>query len=185
MGYIFSNTTKIVKTLPFLLSGCCLPLFAANQGEGAVLIQGAVLYTPCAIDLGSRDQTIDMGDTPVSEIATKGYGPTRAFTVRLINCLMLPTPGNGRYDSEYYQITFEPMTGADRFSVRGDAQGINPGDPRYRRQYRRARRGLSRQRGHGGQHEPELFASACQQRTAAQSRGLPVSDPLQNGLQLR
>lgn len=124
MGYIFSNTTKIVKTLPFLLSGCCLPLFAANQGEGAVLIQGAVLYTPCAIDLGSRDQTIDMGDTPVTEIATKGYGPTRAFTVRLINCLMLPTPGNGRYDSEYYQITFEPMTGADRFYVRGDAQGI-------------------------------------------------------------
>ncbi|HDT6566276.1 TPA: type 1 fimbrial protein [Enterobacter cloacae] len=124
MGYIFSNTTKLVKTLPFLLSGYCLPLFAANQGEGAVLIQGAVLYTPCAIDLDSRDQTIDMGDTPVSEIATKGYGPTRAFTVRLINCLMLPTPGNSKYDSEYYQITFEPMIGTERFSVHGDAQGI-------------------------------------------------------------
>lgn len=124
MGYIFSNTTKLVKTLPFLLSGYCLPLFAANLGEGAVLIQGAVLYTPCAIDLDSRDQTIDMGDTPVSEIATKGYGPTRAFTVRLINCLMLPTPGNSKYDSEYYQITFEPMIGTERFSVHGDAQGI-------------------------------------------------------------
>ncbi|MHC9516599.1 fimbrial protein [Enterobacter mori] len=124
MGFIFSDTKKIVKTLSFLLSGCCLPLFATHQGEGAVLIQGAVLYTPCAIDLDSLDQTIDMGDTPLSEIATKGYGPTRAFTVRLINCLMLPTPGNIKYDSEYYQITFEPMTGAERFSVYGDAQGI-------------------------------------------------------------
>lgn len=124
MGFIFSDTTKIVKIFPFLLSGWCLPLFAANQGEGAVLIQGAVLYTPCAIDLDSRDQTIDMGDTPVSEIATKGYGPTRSFTVRLINCLMLPTPGDSKYDSEFYQITFEPMTGAERFSVRGDAKGI-------------------------------------------------------------
>jgi type 1 fimbria pilin len=124
MGLIFSNTIKIVNTLSFLLSGYCLPIFAANQGEGAVFIQGTVLYTPCAIDLDSRDQTIGMGDTPVSEIATKGYGPTRAFTVRLINCLMLPSPENSKYDSEYYQITFEPMTGAERFSVRGDAQGV-------------------------------------------------------------
>ncbi|MFP2693923.1 fimbrial protein [Enterobacter ludwigii] len=125
MGSLLSEVSiKIVKTLPFLLSGYCLPLIAENQGEGAVFIKGEVLYTPCAIDLDSRDQTIDMGETPVSEIATKGYGPTRIFTVRLINCLMLPSPGNRKYDSEYYQITFEPMTGAERFSVRGDAQGI-------------------------------------------------------------
>jgi type 1 fimbria pilin len=65
-----------------------------------------------------------MGDTPVSEIASKGYGPTRVFTVHLINCLMLPSPGSRKYDSEYYQITFEPMTGEKQFSVRGDAQGI-------------------------------------------------------------
>ncbi|MGC0850361.1 fimbrial protein [Pantoea agglomerans] len=117
-------TIKIVKTLPFLLSGFCLPLFAAQQGGGAVIIKGEVFYTPCAIDLDSRDQTIDMGVTPLSEIATKGYGPTRTFTVRLINCLMLPKPGQSQYDSEYYQITFEPMTGTDRFSIQGDAEGI-------------------------------------------------------------
>ncbi|AOO58988.1 fimbrial protein [Raoultella ornithinolytica] len=124
MRFIFSITIKIVKTFPFLLSGYCLPLIAAPQGEGAVFIRGEVLYTPCAIDLDSRDQTIEMGDTPVSDIATKGYGPTRTFTIRLINCLMLPAPGNSKYDSEYYQITFEPMTGTARFAIRGEAQGI-------------------------------------------------------------
>ncbi|MFT4291100.1 fimbrial protein [Enterobacter sp.] len=124
MRFLFSSATNIMKAFPFLLSSYCLPLIAASQGEGAVLIQGAVFYTPCAIDLDSRDQTIDMGDTPVSEIATKGYGPTREFSVRLINCLMLPKPGHNQYDSEYYQITFEPMTGSERFAIRGEAQGI-------------------------------------------------------------
>lgn len=125
MFFLFSRATaKIVKMLPFLLSGYCLPLIAASQGEGAVLIKGEVLYTPCAIDLDSRDQTIDMGETPLSDIAQKGYGPTRAFTVRLINCLILPSPGNSKYDSEYYQITFEPMSGHERFGVHGDARGI-------------------------------------------------------------
>lgn len=108
----------------FLLSGISASGMAANQGEGTVFIRGEVLYTPCAIDLDSRDQTIDMGETPVSEIAVKGYGPTRKFTVRLINCLLLPAPGQTQYESEYYQITFDPMAGSDRFSVSGDAKGI-------------------------------------------------------------
>jgi type 1 fimbria pilin len=121
---ISTSTPPIVKIFLFLLSGYCLPLLAANQGDGAVFIKGEVLYTPCAIDLDSRDQTIDMGETPVAEIATKGYGPTRHFTVRLINCLMLPSPGHSLFDSEYYQITFDPMTGTERFGIRGEAEGI-------------------------------------------------------------
>lgn len=124
MRLIFSRKIKTFRTLPFFLSSICLPLFAANQGDGAVVITGAVLHTPCAIDLDSRDQTIDLGHTPVSDIAARGYGPTRAFTVRLINCLIKPSPGSRKYDSEYYQITFEPVTDATRFSVRGDAKGI-------------------------------------------------------------
>lgn len=116
--------SQIVKTFLFLLSGYAPFLIAANQGDGTVFIKGEVLYTPCAIDLESRDQTINMGDTPVSQIATRGYGPTRNFTVRLINCLMLPPPGQIQYDSEYYQITFDPMSGGERFDVRGDAEGI-------------------------------------------------------------
>lgn len=124
---IYLNTQSLqpaTKALLFLLSGFCSTAMAANQGEGTVFIRGEVLYTPCAIDLDSRDQTIDMGETPVSEIAVKGYGPTRKFTVRLINCLLLPAPGQTQYESEYYQITFDPMAGNDRFSVSGDAEGI-------------------------------------------------------------
>ncbi|WP_437749979.1 fimbrial protein (plasmid) [Enterobacter mori] len=118
------KTSQIVKAFLFLVSGYAPLLMADSQGEGVVFIKGEVLYTPCAIDLDSRDQTIDMGDTPVSEIATKGYGPTRKFTIRLINCLMLPPPGQTQYDSEYYQITFDPISGSERFAIRGDAEGI-------------------------------------------------------------
>lgn len=114
----------IAQAFLFLLSGFCSSVMAADQGEGTVFIRGEVLYTPCAIDLDSRDQTIDMGETPVSEIAVKGYGPSKKFTVRLINCLLLPAPGQTQYESEYYQITFDPMAGSDRFSVSGDATGI-------------------------------------------------------------
>lgn len=118
------KTSQIVKTFFFLLSGYTPFLMAANQGDGTVFIKGEVLYTPCAIDLESLDQTIDMGEIPVSQIATRGYGPTRNFTVRLINCLMLPPPGQTQYDSEYYQITFDPMSAGERFVVRGNAEGI-------------------------------------------------------------
>lgn len=125
MHYLLPTSTPLImKIFLFLLSGYCLPLQAENQGDGAVLIKGEVLYTPCAIDLDSRDQTIDMGETPAAEIATKGYGPTHYFTVRLINCLMLPSPGHSQFDSEYYQITFDPMTGTERFAIRGEAKGI-------------------------------------------------------------
>ena len=37
---------------------------------------------------------------------------------------MLPSPGHSPFDSEYYQITFDPMTGTDRFDIRGEAEGI-------------------------------------------------------------
>ncbi len=125
MRFLLSGKIRtLVNTLPFLLSGYCPAVFSAHQGEGAVFIRGEVLYTPCAIDLDSRDQTIDMGETPIAEIAARGYGPSRDFTVRLLNCLMLPRPGHSQYDSEYYQITFEPMTGTERFAIRGEAQGV-------------------------------------------------------------
>lgn len=124
MSSIFPNATNIFKVVPFLMFFVCLSLLASEQGEGSVIIRGAVIYTPCSIDLDSRDQTIDMGHTPVLDIEKKGYGPSRAFSVRLVNCFIQPSKGHEKYDSEYYQITFEPIDGARRFTVHGDAEGV-------------------------------------------------------------
>lgn len=49
------------------------------QGEGRVNMQGSIIDTACAIAVESREQTIDMGITPLSEIIRDGHGRTKNF----------------------------------------------------------------------------------------------------------
>lgn len=112
-------------TLILLLSLYAVNLAWASQpqGWGQVNMMGAIIETACAIDTASRDQTINMGTIPVSQIARDGQGLTRPFSVRLVNCVL------GRYDKSlpewrHFQITFDGHNDAGVFSVTGAAKGI-------------------------------------------------------------
>ncbi|VFS14982.1 fimbrial anchor (mannose-resistance fimbriae), MrfB protein [Enterobacter cancerogenus] len=92
------------------------------QGEGRVSMQGSIIETPCAIDTQSRDQSIDMGTTPVGVIARDGQGAARPFSIQLINC-SLPR-GMQLPDWQSFQITFDGERRGGFFGVHGSAQGV-------------------------------------------------------------
>lgn len=106
------------------LTGLLTPACANDQGHGRVNMQGSIIDTPCAIDVNSRDQTIDMDTIPVGQIIRDGFGPRKTFRIRLINCSLTPLKP-GRPDWSTFRITFDgPTTRQNLFSVSGAARGV-------------------------------------------------------------
>lgn len=97
---------------------------AHDQGHGVVNMAGSIIDTPCAIDVPSRDQTIDMATLPLGQIIRDGQGPTRPFSIQLVNCTLTPLLPN-RPDWSHFQVTFDGPTAHDNlFSVSGRARGV-------------------------------------------------------------
>lgn len=94
-----------------------------TQGWGKVNMVGAIIETACAIDTMSRDQTINMGTLPISQIARDGQGLMRPFSIRLVNCV-LARQNQSLPDWHYFQITFDGPAEAGLFGVEGDAKGV-------------------------------------------------------------
>ncbi|WP_426785551.1 fimbrial protein [Rahnella variigena] len=93
------------------------------QGWGKVYMLGSIIETACAIDISSRDQTIDMGLMPVSVIAREGQSITRPFTIQLVNCTLAKN-SKSQPEWQHFQVTFDGKPDAGLFSVHGEAQGI-------------------------------------------------------------
>jgi type 1 fimbria pilin len=112
-------------TLFLLLSLCSAGKGWAKdpQGWGRVNMVGAIIETACAIDTSSRDQTINMGLVPISQIARDGQGLTRPFSIRLVNCI-LTRNDKTLPDWRHFQITFDGHADAGLFSVSGAAKGV-------------------------------------------------------------
>ncbi|CAI1500209.1 PAP fimbrial minor pilin protein precursor [Serratia entomophila] len=133
----FSKMKRYFQVYPMnrlihcLISPCILTLLftapltqaAKSQGWGRVNMQGAIIDAACAIDAGSRDQTIDMDVLPVGNIARDGQGNTRAFTIELVNC-MLEHPKPDVTDWKQFQVAFDGDADGELFGVRGEAKGI-------------------------------------------------------------
>lgn len=93
------------------------------QGWGRVNMVGAIIETACAIDTFNRDQTINMGSLPVSQIARDGQGGLRPFSIQLVNCIL--TREDKRLpDWQHFQITFEGYDDAGFFGIEGEAKGV-------------------------------------------------------------
>lgn len=93
------------------------------QGWGQVNMVGAIIEAACAIDTLSRDQTINMGTLPVSQIARDGRGGLQPFSIRLVNCV-LARQNSALPNWRYFQITFDGSAQAGLFGVEGEAKGI-------------------------------------------------------------
>ena len=94
-----------------------------DRGHGRVNVQGSVIETPCAIDTQSRDQTVDMGATPVSTIARDGHGASRAFSIRLIHC-HLARLNAALPDWRYFRVMFDGPDDGGWFGLGGSARGV-------------------------------------------------------------
>ncbi|MBJ2099152.1 type 1 fimbrial protein [Serratia ureilytica] len=92
-------------------------------GWGRVNMQGAILYTACAISTGSREQIIDMGVLPVSEIRVSGKGAERDFSIDLINC-SIKSNYQEHEKNNYFNVTFDGKSEGEAFRVHGDAKGV-------------------------------------------------------------
>ena len=107
-----------------LLALMAQPLSAAQVREhGRVWLNGSITETPCAIDTRSRDQSVNMGATPTAAIARDGHGPSRRFSIRLVNCSLTRSAG-ALPDWRYFRTTFDGHGADSRFDLAGDARGV-------------------------------------------------------------
>ncbi|UAN44189.1 type 1 fimbrial protein [Serratia sp. JSRIV001] len=97
---------------------------AAQEGSGRVNMEGAIIDAACAIDVGSRDQSIDMGVHPVSQVSRDGRLPPQPFSIKLVDCrLERGEPNKPAWQK--FQVTFSGNATGERFNMQGDARGIN------------------------------------------------------------
>lgn len=97
---------------------------ASSHDEwGKVTMNGEIVDTACAIDIDSRDQTIDMGIIPADYIREVGKGPTKEFRIKLVDCRWEKySKDNNEWNS--LEITFDGPSEGDYFTLFGEAKGI-------------------------------------------------------------
>ncbi|EKT54409.1 fimbrial protein [Providencia burhodogranariea] len=93
------------------------------DAQGSVQMQGSIIETACAIDVGSRDQTIDMGSLALTQIHRDGQGPVRPFVIRLVNCV-LERQNPDKPNWQYFRVTFDGPHDHGLFGVNGQAKGV-------------------------------------------------------------
>lgn len=84
-------------------------------------MQGSIIDTACAIAVDSREQSIDMGVIPVSDIIRDGQGRRTNFSIHLIDCVL---ERQGTEGWNYFQVTFDGDSEAGLFGVHGDISGV-------------------------------------------------------------
>lgn len=90
-------------------------------GWGRVNMHGAIIDTACAIAIDSREQTIDMGVLPLSDIIRDGQGSSQQFSIDLVNCI---TERPGKEGWKKFQVTFDGEPNGELFGVNGSASGV-------------------------------------------------------------
>lgn len=90
---------------------------------GSVKMRGSIIETACAIDVGSRDQTINMGSLSLSDIRRDGQGPLHPFVIKLVNCVSERQYSN-KPNWQYFSVTFDGAHQRGLFSLNGQAKGV-------------------------------------------------------------
>lgn len=98
--------------------------YARVQGMGVVSIDGKILESPCSIDTGSRDQTIEMGDASVGAVVREGHGPSKPFSILLRNCRLHQ---NGDIHNPVWggvRVVFDGDSEQGLYRIEGGAKGV-------------------------------------------------------------
>lgn len=116
------NICYVVFSL-LALGGLSLPALASSFGWGRVNMEGAILDTACAIDTGSRYQSIDLSSFPLGQIVRDGKSAARPFSINLVHCV-LQRSSSGQPDWQRFQVTFDGEGTEGVFQVYGEARGL-------------------------------------------------------------
>ncbi|MBH3259841.1 type 1 fimbrial protein [Serratia marcescens] len=117
----FNLSAIVVFSCLFSLPALLNNAIGASAGWGRVNMQGAIVDSACAIELGSREQIIDMGVNPLSDFIRDGQGYRKPFSIHLVNCT---TQRPGKDDWKKFQVTFDGKSDGDLFGVYGEASGV-------------------------------------------------------------
>ncbi|HGM7059548.1 TPA: fimbrial protein [Serratia marcescens] len=109
--------------LAAIFTAQAMPTMASVIGWGRVNMEGAIVNAACAIESGSRDQTIDMKTLPVEEISRDGHGLTRPFTLKLVNC-GLSGDNTANSGCQHFRMIFDGNAEGKSFGVIGNARGV-------------------------------------------------------------
>lgn len=107
----------------FLMLSLPAQASVSSQGHGRVSMAGAIIDSACAIATDSREQSIEIGEFPFEQIIRDGHGPTRPFSIHLVNCVLTRTDP-ARPNWETFQVTFDGQHDSRYFSLSGSASGI-------------------------------------------------------------
>ncbi|MFC0228828.1 fimbrial protein [Serratia aquatilis] len=110
--------TPALATIPLL----CL-LNGTVCWAGDINLSGSIIDVPCSIDVDSRNQTLDMGLLPATQIIREGQGGEHAFTIKLVNCLLFRV-NEQLPEWRYFQITFDGLNDNGKFGIIGNAAGV-------------------------------------------------------------
>lgn len=93
-------------------------------GHGRAKMIGEIFYTPCAIDTGSRYQTVSLGVISAAEIEQVGHSAETKLTIHLINCSLDLNP-RGQGNKHSFIMTFDGNSASsDLFLLGGETEGI-------------------------------------------------------------
>ncbi|MGM0514470.1 hypothetical protein BFS14_21555 [Serratia fonticola] len=114
--------------VPSLLMCCALAFsgsaFSADVlGQGRVSMEGAIVETPCAIEVGDRDQSLVMDTLPVSQLIRDGRGPEKEFVIHLRDCVLArldPKAANWKH----FVVAFDGDSDKGHFGLSGEARGV-------------------------------------------------------------
>lgn len=124
MERMISSSFKSVILLTIIhISMLAKCAFASDESISQLHITGSIVGAACSISLGSPDQTINIGNHPVSEIIKVGRGPNHFFSIALLGCMLFEN------DTQQTEITtiklmFDGEEDGGHFKVSGSANGI-------------------------------------------------------------
>ncbi|MGT3245331.1 fimbrial protein [Yersinia enterocolitica] len=125
----WSSVLHATLSTPFPPPGMTLPEYWGEEHvwwHGRASFKGQVIIPACTLAMEDTYQSIDMGGTPIRDLQNSSVGPEKKFRLKLRNC-ELANAGKRVYSATRVRVTFEGVHDetSDKFSLFGDAQGIN------------------------------------------------------------
>lgn len=117
------NLFIIVPTLLIAMKAMgSVTIQGINHGE--VHMQGRIVEAACAIEMNSREQTVDMEVIPLVQLMNPSASISRPFSIRFIKCVLERSNRSSWSLLQAFRITFDGSQDGDLLRVEGEAKGI-------------------------------------------------------------
>lgn len=124
MNKTLSSSFYGVTALFIQLSPALITSATATENEVAhVMIDGSIVEAACAIGMGAPDQTLYMGNHPLSHIIRGKHLPRYTLSINLLACSLEQYSLN-KPRSYIFRIMFEGEEDVGHFKNTGSARGI-------------------------------------------------------------